>query len=99
MLRRYVPMKQSRGTVIPADVRRAVLARDRTCVGQKVGMIHDCFGGLELDHVRASGAIGKKSESTSANLVALCATAHRVKTLEGRRWRPVFLDYLAKVAA
>lgn len=98
MLRRYSTLKPSRGTVIPADVRAAVKARDTGCVGRRIGMEHECFGGIELDHVRASGGIGMKSRSTVDNLVCLCSTAHRIKTENGRKWRPVLLDYLAKVA-
>lgn len=93
-MRRYAPMKPSRGTVIPYALRSAVLARDDGCVGSRVRMHGECFGGLELDHVRAGG-MGMKSETSEANLVALCATHHREKTLNGREWRPILLAYLA----
>jgi hypothetical protein len=95
-LRRYAPMKPSAGTVIPADIRAAVYARDgRRCVGPVVGMPGDCIGGLELDHIASSGALGKKSPSVVANLATLCAGHHRERTLNGRRWRPVLLAYTA----
>lgn len=93
-LRRYVSMKPSRGTVIPESERRYVEHRDRICVGAVVGMPGECFGQLELDHVRASGGIGLKSRSTSDNLVRLCSNHHRLKTSDGRVWRPVLLDYI-----
>jgi hypothetical protein len=94
MLRRYSPMRQSRGTVIPASTREFVERRDRICVGAVVGMPGDCGGSYELDHVRASGGLGLKSQSTEDNLVRLCSVHHRVKTEDGRRWRPVLIDYL-----
>jgi 5-methylcytosine-specific restriction endonuclease McrA len=99
-LRRYSPLKASRGTVIPPDLRRAVLERDRLCVLRQLGINHPCSGSLflELDHVRGSGALGKKSPTTLDNLVALCPQAHRMKTLEGRVYRPLLIAYLAERA-
>lgn len=94
-LRRYVSIKPSRGTVIPSKVRDEVKARDRGCVGPRVGMPGECFGGLEIDHVRASGGIGMKSPSEAWNLTVLCAAHHRYRTDHGREWRPKLLDYIA----
>lgn len=94
MIRRYSPLKQGSGTVIPKDVRDAVNYRDRICVGLVVGMPGDCGGSYELDHVRASGGLGLKSPSTADNLVRLCSAHHRVKTDDGRTWRPVLIDYI-----
>ena len=93
-LRRYAPLKPSSGTRIPDAVRRSVVLRDAGCVGPRVGMPTDCVGGIELDHVRASGGMGIKSPSTAENCVSLCGSHHRMKTLEGRRWRPRLLGYL-----
>lgn len=93
-MRRYAPIKPSRGTVIPASVRAQVMARDGGCVGPKVGMITPCSGSLELDHVRASHGMGMKSESTVENCVQLCGLHHRMKTADGRKWRPALLRYL-----
>jgi len=87
-------MKQSRGTVIPLSVRLEVLERDFGCVGPFVGMPGDCFGRLELDHVRASHGVGLKSSTEASNLVSLCSTHHRAKTENGRQWRPLLLRYL-----
>lgn len=87
-------MKASRGTVIPSEVRARVNLRDRLCVGFVVGMPGECAGSYELDHVRASGGLGMKSPSTADNLVRLCGVHHRAKTEDGRRWRPVLIDYL-----
>jgi 5-methylcytosine-specific restriction endonuclease McrA len=95
-LRRYQPIAKSRGTVIPRDIRVIVVARDRGCVGPRVGMLGECFGALELDHVRGSGALGRKSPTTEDNLVALCSTHHRTKTEAGRTWRPLLLAYLER---
>lgn len=96
MLRRYSPMKQSAGTKIPAGIREWVRARDGgMCIGPRIGMPGDCFGSIELDHVRASHGMGMKSESTPGNLVVLCGEHHRLRTENGREWRLVLLMYLA----
>jgi hypothetical protein len=81
---------------IPPEVRRSVRERDGGCVFAKLGIDHDCFGQLELDHVRSSGGLGLRSPSTPDNLVLLCSTAHFAKTLNGRRWRPVLLEWIER---
>ncbi len=94
-LRRYAPMKQYPGTVWPPEVARAIHARDRgRCVGPLVGMAVECYGQVQKDHIRASGALGKKSESTLANGVLLCPIHHRIKTEGGRHWRPLLIAYV-----
>ena len=100
MLRRY-PRRDRRGDPrspdpVPPGVRAQVRARDRGCVFARLGIRHDCFGQLELDHVRASGGLGLRSRSTSDNLVLLCPSAHRMKTLDGRRWRPVLVAWIER---
>ena len=102
MLRRY-PRRERRGDPRPLDpvtpsVRAQVRARDGGCVFGRLGIPHDCFGQLELDHVRASGGLGLRSRSTTDNLVVLCPSAHRLKTLAGRRWRPVLLAWIERAA-
>ena len=94
MLRRYTSLKPSSGTRIPDDVRRFVEHRDRMCVGAIVGMPGYCAGPPELDHVRASGGISLKSRSTADNLVRMCAAHHRLKTENGKTWRPRLIEYL-----
>lgn len=52
-IRRYAKPKQSRGTVLPADVRRRVHARDASQAGGCVGFGRfpgPCEGGIEQDH-------------------------------------------------
>lgn len=93
-MRRYAPIAPSRGTVIPSEVRRAVVARDKVCVGLIAGFRGEHGGSLELDHVRASHGMGMKSPSTADNLVLLCARHHRYKTEHGREARPALLAYL-----
>lgn len=102
-LRRYAPIAKSRGTVIPPAVRLEVYARDGyRCVCERAGFPEDVVAacaqvpGIELDHVRAGGT-GIKSRSTPDNLVILAPVAHRWKTLNGRRARPLLLEYLASV--
>jgi 5-methylcytosine-specific restriction endonuclease McrA len=104
-LRRYKELKASRGTVIPADIRKAVLARDGwRCVCRAAdfpeAVVAACPGlPVELDHVRSSNAMGKKSESTTANLVCLSNSCHRWRTEHGREGRPLLLDYLARMGS
>lgn len=95
MIRRYAPMSKSAGTRWPSDVLERLRERDRLCVGFVIGMPGDCYGTLEPDHVRASGAIGMKSRSTVDNGAMLCSVHHREKTENGRTWRPRILDYIA----
>lgn len=97
-MRRYAPMKQSRGTVIPAELRLYVTLRDKGCVGY-ARLPGDCAGSLELDHVRASHGIGMKSRTERDNLVTLCGAHHRWKTSHGREARPLLLAYLEGVAS
>jgi 5-methylcytosine-specific restriction endonuclease McrA len=95
--RRYVaPVKRD---PIPPAVRAYVRARDGNRCVLKAMVPHECWGGIELDHVRASGGLGLKSRSTPDNLVCLCSAAHQAKTLHGRLIRPLLLEYLAKVEA
>ena len=91
-MRRYAPLKASRGTVIPPAMRLRVYRRDNGCVLGPQG----CSGANELDHVRASGAMGMKSVTCDCNLVTLCGAHHRYKTEHGREVRPILLDYLAR---
>ena len=94
-LRRYTPLKPSAGTRIPESIRAAGRARDGGCLGPAVGMPGDCAGAIEVDHVQASHGMGMKSETEAGNLASLCGAHHRMKTLEGRRWRPRLLAYIA----
>jgi len=98
VIRRYQPMRASRGTVIPADVRLIVHLRDDGCVGFRLGWPGPHTSPLELDHVRASGGLGMKSRSTADNLVVLCGDCHRWKTDNGRKARPLLIDYLEGIA-
>lgn len=79
-------------------MRLDVLVRDNGCIG--FGRLPgDCSGGLELDHVRASGGMGMKSRTEPDNLVSLCGAHHRYKTANGRTARPILLAYLEGVSA
>lgn len=91
-LRRYAPLAASKGTVWPAEVRAAAYELHGGCIGPAAGMPEPCQMGIELDHIRASGAIGKKSRSTLDNAAPLCGLHHRMKTRDGRTWRPRLLD-------
>ena len=96
-LRRYAPMKPSRGTVWPSLVRRVITARDGGyCVGPRAGLPDlGCMGTpIEIDHVRASGGISMKSRSTVDNGALLCPVCHRWKTDHGRDARPLLIDWI-----
>jgi 5-methylcytosine-specific restriction endonuclease McrA len=85
---------------ILADLRYDVLQRDDLrCVGPRIGMPGTCHFILEVDHVRASGGLGMKSRTDLDNLVVLCRDHHRLKTENGRTWRPKLLVYLDKIKA
>jgi len=94
VIRRYSEIKASRGTVIPAGLRQEVKARDNGCVGPRIGMPGDCFGAIELDHIRASHGMGMKSATELNNLASLCSSHHRLKTNAGRTWRPLLIEYV-----
>jgi hypothetical protein len=96
MWRRWGRPARSWGDPIPADVRAYVRERDGSCVFTQLAIPHECFGQLELDHVRSSGGLGLRSPSTADNLVVLCPTAHFAKTLNGRRCRPVLLEWIER---
>jgi hypothetical protein len=102
-LRRYAPLKPSRGTQWPRDVREQIVARDSGhCVCARAGFPLDVIARcpvypVELDHVRASGALGRKSRSTVDNGVCLSNSCHQWKGLNGRTARPLLLAYLAQV--
>lgn len=91
-LRRYSPLKASRGTTWDPAIVEAAYRLHGGCLGPKVGMPEPCAGQLEPDHIRASGALGKKSRSTLDNLAPLCSIHHRIKTREGRTWRPLLIE-------
>jgi hypothetical protein len=96
-VRRYTNIKPSKGTTWPVEVREAAYARDQGCLGPRVGMPGECAGEVELDHIRASGAIGMKSRSTLDNAASLCGTHHRIKTNAGRTWRPLLIDLVERL--
>lgn len=90
-------MKPSRGTTWPYLVRRVITTRDGGyCVGPRAGFPElGCMGGpIEIDHVRASGGMGMKSDSTVDNGALLCPVCHRWKTEHGKDARPLLLDWI-----
>ncbi len=100
-LRRYAPMKPSRGTEWPPEVRAEITRLDGgRCVCDRAGfpfeVVARCGGDMQLDHVRASGAIGMKSRSTVDNGATLSAWCHRWKTEHGKEARPLLLDWIAR---
>lgn len=99
-LRRYTPLASSMGTPIPGAVRLAVRDRDQGCIGPRIGLPGACAGPAEPDHIRASGALGKKSPSTVGNLATLCRYVHhRYKTENGRLVRPKLIAWVEAHAA
>jgi 5-methylcytosine-specific restriction endonuclease McrA len=97
-MRRYTELRPSAGTQIPVAMRRRVLARDHGCVGPRIGLDGPCLGAIELDHIRASHAMGKKSETAEHNLVSLCGRHHLVRTENGRWIRPLLVAYVEEAS-
>ena len=97
MIRRRTPLLTSKGTLIPLGIRTAVNQRDPVCVGRVIGLPGECIGGLEMDHVRASGGLQMKSPSVASNLVRLCLSHHDYKTNHGREVRPRLIAYIDDV--
>lgn len=57
-----------------------------------------CSGGIQNDHLRASGGIGMKSESIAINDARLCGlTHHPMKTMDGATWRTRLLAVIAEL--
>jgi hypothetical protein len=57
-------------------------------MGALAGMPGPCGGSEELDHIRASGGVGMKSKSIATNGARMCSAHHRLKTENGKVWRP-----------
>lgn len=94
-MRRRASLSSSRGTVWPTAERLHVYEHQRVCIGPLAGMSGLCDIYDELDHVRASGAMGKKSKSIAVNGARLCNVHHDEKTLHGKTWRPALLHVIA----
>lgn len=91
---RRTPLKPSMGTQWPPRVKRAIRERDGRCVGPRAGFLGECYGETHPDHVRASGALGRKSRSTVDNGALLCAVHHAWKTAHGRVARPLLFAWI-----
>ncbi len=92
--RRPAPKRDTAGLIEKVYVRQ----RDRSCVVRDILRVYDeCQGPLEVDHVRASGALSKKSVTHRSNMVLLCHWHHKLKTDYGRVWRPLLLAYLERI--
>lgn len=97
-MRRRSGLAPSQGTQWPSAVRAHVRTHQWGCLGAYAGMPGPCIGELELDHVRASGGVGMKSDSIAVNGARLCNPHHDLKTLNGRIWRPVLIDAINALA-
>lgn len=98
-LARKTPMRRTRGTTWPPAVAAEITERDDgRCIGPRIGMPEVCLGYPQKDHVRASGALGKKSPSTTDNGALLCGRHHEMKTNDGPTWRPLILSYIDRKA-
>lgn len=83
----------------PKDVTAAMRERDdNRCVGPLAGFPTVCQGTVERDHIRASGALSKKSRSTLDNGALLCFACHRWKTDHGHEARPLLIAYVDRKA-
>ncbi len=99
----------SRKDPVTADVRRAVLLRDRMCILARLHPDHVCrdvwgfehpsddLGRLTLDHVHDGyGLMGRRAPSDAGHLVALCGLAN--VSVPSHEDRVSFREYLASVA-
>lgn len=93
---RKVKLRTHKDPVTP-ELAAYLWSRDGRCAMAKIRADHVCAGPSEIDHVRASGGLGLRSESTARNCVRLCSWGHRLKTEWGRIWRPKLLAYLERV--
>lgn len=94
-LRRRTPLRATRRAQpedFSAETRRRARERDRGCLGPRVGMPEPCLGEIQLDHIRASGALSVKSRNSLDNAASLCVSHHDRKGREGRTWRPRLID-------
>ena len=97
------PPKVKRDTDQEIAEKNYVRARDRGCVARRIlgvdslGRPAPCNGHLDVDHVRASGGLGLKSETHRRNMVVLCRHHHEAKTQYGKTWRPLLIAYLERV--
>ena len=94
---RRTALRPSAGTRWPQTVREHVATHQPPCIGELTDppMPGICWPPSELDHVRASGGIGMKSDSIATNAARLCHAHHELKTHEARTWRPRLLAVIA----
>lgn len=60
-------------TRVSSDLAAAVFLRDNGCVAPRLGgSMHDCFGRLRIEHVKAAPRMGVRAESRMDRLVTLC---------------------------
>jgi hypothetical protein len=97
-LRRNTPMRRSRGTEWPTEVREHVREHQGWgCIGPRAGMPGECIGPeIQLDHVRAGG-MGMKSRSVAVNGARLCARVHHPMKTEHAEWRGPLLALIARL--
>lgn len=93
-MRRRSSLKASSGTVWPVEVREHVRVHQAGCIGPIAGMPGHCDGETQLDHVRASHAVGMKSKSIATNAARVCNWHHDMKTRQGKLWRPRLLSIM-----
>lgn len=80
----------------PAGLYDYIIERDGGCVAHRLGLSdRDCYGRVQVDHVRHSGGVAMKSPTEAWNLVSLCGQHHYDKTThQGGDWREVLVEYL-----
>lgn len=100
------PKPWRRKDPVTSDFRAYIGARDRQCVLATLDPEHVCrnafgdriapSGEWELDHIDVTG-FGKRGPSVRWNCVRLCAFAHRLKTENAKRYRPLLRAYAMRV--
>ena len=83
---------------VTADLRLAVLERDRGCVAVRLGADPaGCSGRLQLDHVKDQPMMGKRAPSDLAHLATVCERHHLGGWATSHR--PELRQYLREVTA
>lgn len=85
---RRTPMRRTaqRDPVSPA-LRLAIFARDGGCIAPRLGgTAADCWGRLQIEHVKRELRASKRAESIAACLVTLCDGHTEPGRRAGRQW-------------
>ena len=79
--------RKPRKDPVPATLALEVFKRDGGCVAPRLGgTVHDCWGRLRIEHVKAEPRLGKRAEARLDRLVTLCQGHTEDGTRAGYCW-------------